>query len=106
MPFVDFSGLDYRSPSPGRTATRVKGTQVQLNHIKFAAGSSSGEHAHPEEQMVYVIAGRFRIASGGEEREVGPGHAVHHLPNVAHVVTALSDGEVISIKAVLPAPAG
>lgn len=100
MPFVAASDLQFKGVSGGRQGAKVRGEQLQLNYLKFEAGTGAHTHVHPEEQIVYVIRGRFRIDSGGEEREVGPGEIVMHGANVPHTVSALEDGELISLKAV------
>lgn len=101
MPFVDFDELDEATALPGgavRHDATVRGRGVLLSRVRFPAGTGVGEHHHPEEQMVYVVAGRLRVVSGGEERVLGPGEGVHHPSSVEHSVQALEDTELITCK--------
>lgn len=76
----------------------INGKHLQLSLLRFKAEGGAEEHAHPYEQIMYVISGKLRVRIGGETAEIGPGQALLAPPDVKHQVTALADSEVISCK--------
>ena len=59
------------------------------------------EHAHPHEQVMYVISGKLSVDLDGEHAELGPGMGFHAKPNQKHRVQAVEDTQVISSKHVI-----
>jgi len=74
---------------PGRRRRLVVGENVMLVHVEREAGTSQ-DHAHPQEQLVHLLAGRARFTVGGETREVGPGTVARIPPGVRHQMEALT----------------
>lgn len=71
-------------------ARRVIGGQnAMLALYTLRKGCQVPPHAHPHEQMSYVLRGRLRFVAGGEEFIVGAGEVLHLPPNVAHQAEAL-----------------
>lgn len=79
----------------------ITGEQVEFGILRFKAGEGAQVHSHPHEQIVYVLKGRMKVLSEGEETIVGPGQAALFHPNVPHGTKMLEDTEVISVKGVL-----
>jgi quercetin dioxygenase-like cupin family protein len=79
----------------------LRGVEIELAKLFFEKGGGAVEHSHPEEQIVYVLAGRARLTVGGETYEIGPGQASYHGPNVPHQFEALEDFEGLSFKRVV-----
>lgn len=101
MPFVDFDALELQAMAPAHSRARgavVTGTQLQMSRVRFAAGEGADYHSHPHEQMIYVLAGRLRVTSGAQERELTPGQGAWHPPGVRHRVHAVEATELISVK--------
>jgi quercetin dioxygenase-like cupin family protein len=49
-------------------------------------------HAHANEaETIHIVAGRFAITVDGDERELGPGEAVHVPRGVVHSARAVGD---------------
>jgi quercetin dioxygenase-like cupin family protein len=80
----------------------ITGGQIEVGRYRFAAGTGSKPHQHPEEQVINVLSGRFRVRIGNEERILGPGEAALVPPNTEHEARAV-DGEVeiISCKSIV-----
>lgn len=104
MPFVDFELLAAEELAPGHSTARgavVAGKQIQMGRVHFAKGGGAREHAHAHEQMIYVLRGRLRAVSGGEERILVAGQGAYHPAHVPHQVEALEDTELLSCKAII-----
>jgi mannose-6-phosphate isomerase-like protein (cupin superfamily) len=61
---------------------RVPALSVGLYTLE--AGAADGQSPHTEDEVYVVMAGRGRIAVGGEVREVGPGSVVYVAATVPH----------------------
>ncbi|RPI34348.1 MAG: cupin domain-containing protein [Chloroflexota bacterium] len=79
----------------------LTGDNIEVGLLHFNAGEGAVPHAHPQEQIMYVISGRLRVRFGDETAELGPGQAFKAPPNVEHQVTAVEDTEVLSCKNVI-----
>jgi quercetin dioxygenase-like cupin family protein len=64
----------------------------------MAKGTGADAHAHPNEQIIYLLEGKLRARVGNEERIVEPGDVIHVPPNVEHEVRALEDSAFVSSK--------
>ena len=83
--------------STGRGQVLRSGT-MELTKISFEAGKGAELHQHPEEQILYVIEGRFEVTLGDEIFEVGPGQASFHPSNVPHRAMAIEPTTALSFK--------
>jgi quercetin dioxygenase-like cupin family protein len=79
----------------------VTGKQIEFGVLRFKAGEGANEHAHPHEQVLFVLSGRVRMVIGGETHELGPRDVAHMPPNVPHSLWALEDTEVVSCKGIV-----
>jgi quercetin dioxygenase-like cupin family protein len=80
----------------------IKGGQIEVGRYRFAPGTGSKPHQHPEEQVINVLTGRFRVRIGNEERILGPGEAALVPPNVEHEAKAVDiEVEIISCKSIV-----
>lgn len=65
-------------------------------------GMQPNPHSHPQEQIIYVMAGRLRLTVGGETRVLGPGGLCVVPPNVAHHSVVEGDEPVAILDAFSP----
>lgn len=79
----------------------LAGKAIEVGLLRFKAGEGAVPHAHPQEQVMYVVSGRLRVRFGEEIGELGPGQAFLAPANVEHQVTAIEDTEVVSSKDVV-----
>ncbi len=79
----------------------VTGEQIELGLLRFKAGEGAREHAHPHEQVLFVLSGRVRMTIGGEVHVLGPREVAHMPPNVPHSLAAIEDTEVVSAKGIV-----
>jgi quercetin dioxygenase-like cupin family protein len=101
MPFFHFDQLDKEYATPKYSTAfgeLVAGDKLEMGRLSFEAGEGAVEHAHPQEQIMYVISGRLKVEFPDETQEIGSGSAFVAPSNVKHRVTALEDTVVISVK--------
>jgi quercetin dioxygenase-like cupin family protein len=106
MPFVHFDDVPKEYVTPKYSTAYgelVTGKAIEVGRLTFEAGEGAVEHAHPHEQVMYVISGRLRVEfpDEGSSGEIGPGSGFHAPSNVKHRVTAVEDTVVISCKNVI-----
>jgi quercetin dioxygenase-like cupin family protein len=80
----------------------IRGDEMTLLEIHYAAGVGAPLHTHTHESIAYVVKGKVKSTVGGEEFIMGPGDACRHPRGVLHGLEALEDSVVVEIKA--PAP--
>ena len=104
MPVYKFDALKKEYVTPKHSTafgSLVTGEQIEMGLLRFKAGEGAKEHAHPHEQVLFVLSGRVRMNIDGETCELGPREAAHLPPNVPHRLDALEDTEVISAKGIV-----
>ena len=73
----------------------IHGDQSSLVIWDIKEGSISPEHKHPNEQITYIVEGRFEMIIGGEKFLFTPG-MIHVIPsNTPHSGVALTDCRII-----------
>lgn len=68
---------------------------LMVCEITLEQGSVIAAHAHPHEQITYVISGSCRYTVGTETREVSAGDSVLIPGNVTHSIVVLETMKVI-----------
>lgn len=68
---------------------------LMVCEITLEKGSVIASHAHPHEQITYIISGKCRYTVGEETREVGTGDSVRIPGNVPHSIVILETMKVI-----------
>lgn len=90
--YFDVAALATVEAGPGYAPTAgpvVEGELTQVGVMTIPAGQSSAPHTHPNEQWIYLMAGRLRAVVDGQEREVGPGELIYIPAGVVHGVDVL-----------------
>lgn len=67
------------------------GKEMMSMLVEFKRGGYGSEHAHPHEQLGYVVNGKIKMTVGGNEIVVCAGEQVWVPGNVPHSVLALED---------------
>lgn len=104
MPFIVMDELKKETVTPKYSTAYgevITGESIEVARLSFAKGTGAVEHAHPHEQVMYVIEGKLKVTMEGDVAELGPGSAFHARPNVPHQVTAIENTLVISCKSVI-----
>lgn len=71
--------------------------RLMVCEITLEKGSVIVPHAHPHEQITYIISGKCRYTVGEETREVGTGDSVLIPGDVSHSIVILEDMKVIDV---------
>jgi len=69
----------------------VAGDREMLAQTYLKRGALVPVHAHPSEQMTYVLQGSLRFLVDGEEVIVREGEVIHIRSGVSHQAEALED---------------
>ena len=73
MPFLDPGGMLRREPFAGYAGRFVHSQHMTLVDWTIAEGAEFPEHAHPHEQIMVVIDGRFELPIDGDTRVLNGG---------------------------------
>jgi len=80
----------------------IKGDEMTLLEIRYAAGVGAPLHMHTHESVAYVVSGKVKSTVGTDEFIMGPGDVCRHPKGVLHGLEAIEASVVVEIKA--PAP--
>ncbi|WP_087571849.1 cupin domain-containing protein [Paenibacillus sp. MY03] len=87
---------EWQSISPDiRRKVLSPGERMMSMLIDFKKGGYGAEHAHPHEQLGFVLSGKIRMKLGGEEKVVHAGEQIYVPGDVPHDVLALEDSLVL-----------
>lgn len=95
-----FAGYDQslQQVAPGISRKILaRGGRLMTVQVAFAAGVSSPPHAHPHEQVSYIVSGRFEFQVGDEKRVLSAGDSVYIPPDRTHGVRALEAAALIDV---------
>lgn len=73
------------------------GDRTSIHEIEIAAGATVPMHAHPHEQIGYLVSGRIRFDLDGEVKELSAGDSWIIPGEAPHEVTALEDAVALDI---------
>jgi len=71
------------------------GDRMMSMLVDFKAGGSGPEHAHPHEQLSYVVSGSIELTIDGRKYVVQAGEQIRVPGNAPHSVVALEDTLVL-----------
>lgn len=96
MPILKYGDLEVHKMAETIDRRQAYTENLMLAVIDLSvAGSSVPVHAHPHEQISFIVQGRVRFTVGeGDEQEtaeVGPGDVIVSPPNTPHGAVLLSD---------------
>lgn len=90
LPVTDEYGIQCRRLVPN----------IELPKLPFGSmwceiepGGHSLKHAHEDNEIFVVWTGRARVETAGQETLVGPGDAIHVMPDQNHEIFNLSPTE-------------
>jgi quercetin dioxygenase-like cupin family protein len=104
MPVHKLSELAEELVTPKHSAALgklVTGEQIEVGVLRFKAGEGAKEHAHPHEQVLFVLSGKVRMVIDGKTYQLGPRDIAHMPPNVPHKLDCLEDAELVSAKGIV-----
>jgi len=90
--------LSMSTPEPGlRRQVMSFSPSMMLVRHRMEKGWVGVKHAHPHEQMVYVVSGHLVFEHPGGKFEARAGDSFLVPGNVDHQASALEDSEVLDI---------
>ena len=75
--------------------TLADGEAVMLCEFSFESGVEIPNHAHPHEQVGYVVSGRVRMTVGDQQFELGPGDSYRAPSGVPHSALTLEPTVIV-----------
>jgi quercetin dioxygenase-like cupin family protein len=98
--FCKHEDQGYRQLTPGiRVKTLTYGEKTLCVEFRLDQGSTLPRHAHPHEQIGYLVAGRLRLTVGAEVLDAGPGDSWCIPGNVEHGAETLADSVAFEVFA-------
>jgi quercetin dioxygenase-like cupin family protein len=94
--------LSETTARPGVKRRSFSGDHATLAFTTLDPGHDRSPHAHPHEQIVYIIQGRARFFVDGEETVLGPGGMLVVPPGVEHWAENLGDEAVLDLSFFAP----
>ncbi len=70
---------------------------VMCVEVHFEKGTVAARHHHPDEQITYVISGKFEFTVGDDTYIVSAGDSLYKQPDIEHGATCLEAGTLLDI---------
>ncbi len=102
IPTVDWSKIEWQKVRDGvdRKAFSGEGATLALHRLK--PGHEPRSHAHPYEQIVYIMQGQVDFHVGEATIRLGPGGLLTVPPNVTHWAEVVGQEEVLNLDVFTP----
>lgn len=87
-----------RTPEPGlyRQVMSTSESLMLVRH-RMDAGWQGATHAHPHEQLVYVVRGAIQLTMQGQRHDLRSGDSILVPGGVEHRATASEPSEVLDV---------
>jgi quercetin dioxygenase-like cupin family protein len=86
---------------PGVSIRTSACERMMLSVVTFDEGGIVPDHAHPHEQVGYLVSGCLEFTIGGVTRRLGPGDQWRIPGGVSHRVVAI-DGPAVALDVFCP----
>lgn len=97
MPYLKLKDFEEKELVPGYKVRFVHSDNMTCAYWQIAAGAALPEHAHPHEQVVNIIEGKFEFSLEGDIRVIEPGDVVVVPGDVKHCGKAVTDCRIIDV---------
>lgn len=96
--FAQSSKVGYKAVTAGiHQKTLLWGVRTLMAEFRLEKGACLPSHAHPHEQIGYLVSGRLRLSIGDDTREVAPGDSWVIPGDVFHHAEALEDTVAVEV---------
>ena len=99
---VDWNRLPWEAVRDGVERKLCNGVQATMAMHRVSAAAVTAEHAHPEEQIVYVVSGRLRYSVEEKTHVMEPGDVLLIPANVMHRAQTISDEPAVTLDVFSP----
>ncbi|MBV5265237.1 cupin domain-containing protein [Pinisolibacter aquiterrae] len=103
FPTIDWSTIPWTEVRPGVERKSFGGAGATVALHRLQPGHEPRPHAHPNEQIAYIIAGQIRFHVGDEVHLLGPGGLLCIPPDVTHWGEVVGDEAVLNLDVFTPA---
>jgi quercetin dioxygenase-like cupin family protein len=93
--FYTIANLPGFQPVAGVDMQIMAGQNVMVNWVRIEPGAAVPDHAHPHEQLGFVLEGEINMTIDGETRVLRPGDAYAIPGTVSHGASAGPNGCVV-----------
>jgi len=90
MPYVQLEKLKQSEPVPGFMGRFIHSENMTVAEWRIKEGSNMPEHAHPHEQIAFILEGKFELTMRGTKQILEPGTVAIIPSNVPHQGKALT----------------
>ncbi|MDP7168245.1 MAG: cupin domain-containing protein [Nitrospinota bacterium] len=97
MPFYRFEEFGEEKLTPHLSSARgpiIEGDYIYFCLVSKDPGTGSKLHYHPNELMIFPVAGKIHSLVGKDRRIVAPGTFIHIPPYARHQMLATEDGQI------------
>jgi quercetin dioxygenase-like cupin family protein len=95
---IDWDDQEFSEVRPGIFGATVHTPQLSATLYRYDAGSSWETHAHPQDQMTYVIEGTIDFVVGGRAVRVAAGRLAAVPGGVPHSAAVSEEGGAVSLN--------
>ena len=97
MKLVKLNEMAEREMVPGYHVKFVHSENMTIAYWNIEEGNALPKHAHPHEQVVNLIEGKFEVTVDGESKVLEAGSVVVIPSNVMHSGKALTSCRIIDV---------
>jgi quercetin dioxygenase-like cupin family protein len=100
---VDWDAMEWKPVRPGIERKAFGSGNVTLALHRLMPGHEPRPHSHPNEQVVYILAGQIDFHVGDQVVRLGPGGLLVVPPDVMHYGVVAGDEPVLNLDVFTPA---
>lgn len=97
MPFLQINDIPSVKLVEGYDARFVHTPNATYSHVRVAAGAILPLHAHFQEQVSYILEGKFQLTVNGEPFLLEPGQMFVIPSNLPHSGLAITDCLILDV---------
>ena len=97
MPLINIAQIPTKPLIEGYEAHFVHTNSATFSHVRAKAGSLLPTHAHPHEQVSYVLEGEFELTVDGVAYKLVPGQLFVIPSNIPHSGIAITDAYILDV---------
>lgn len=97
-----WAATEETAPAAGVRRRVVSGARIESERALLAPGTRIPSHAHPEEQMSFVLSGAVTFEVEGAQVAASAGDLVHVPPGVAHAVVVSKERPALLLHVYSP----
>lgn len=97
MPLFNIQDIPSCPLIEGYDAQFIHTAQATYSHVKAAAGAVLPTHAHPQEQVSYILDGQFELTVDGVQHILEPGQVFVIPSNTLHSGLAITNCFILDV---------